>query len=1101
MILNRHRVGTVCPGLKVFLSIALVVVAGAAALQLNSHLTPSSTAELTQDSRTYSSARVGTNPKSLATFAYVPMIFESNQGQTDSRVRFLARGKGYDLFLTQKEAVLALRHSTTGSGSSEQASVLRMSLAGASLRTEPSGNDELPGKSNYLIGNNPAWWHRDIPQFARVRYREVYAGTDLVYYGHQGQLEYDFEIAPGSDPRRVELRFQGADRLTVDPAGNLILPVAGGTLSLQAPRVYQTVGTEQRSIEGRFELRGADAVGFKVGEYDPSRTLVIDPILQYSTYLGGSADEACSIILGTGAPVSGCPAVAVDSSLSAYVVGSTRSTDFPDVSCSTSLQCSLKGTANISISKFNSSGTALLFSTYLGGNNIDHPAGVGVDGGFNVIVAGNTTSTDFPTNGSNAAFQTTPVSTNTHAFVSKLDPTGHTLLYSTYLSGNGADVATGLAVDLSGNAYVSGTTTSTEVGAGFPSTTGGYQTAPASGSTIQFFLSKINPNASGISSVPYSTYFGGGNSARPASSGPPAVGGGVAVDSSNNVYITGGTSYLHVGNATTDFPILNAYQGCLDSAPSITTCPTNVTAYDVFVAKLNPTAITGSQLLYSTYLGGTGDDIGNGITVDSSSAYITGSTTSTDFPAAGTGVFQSVNGGGTDAFLAKLGTPTTALTTVPLNYFTYLGGSGTDVGMGVAVDNIQGARIVGWTSSTNFPNLNFPVQTGFGGGASDAFVASIDTTATTPTAPGHYSTFLGGTLADYGTGIAVDLQNAAYVVGETQSADLLTVAPPITTAFQNNLSGTSDNFVSKLGPVVALTLVAVASPTPVGVGNQVTFTYTATNAGDSLANVTFTDTVPTSGVSDVSASTTTSGNACGPVSGGVILCNLGTMKAGATATVTVTLTPTAGNTPAQGAIELQNSAFVGVSGSSLATASASVVVNDFKLTVSPSSVTVAAGVPASYTATITPTGNIPNSVSLSCTSALPTGATCTETTNPIPNLDNGPASTVLIINTTARVTTTTRLWQKGGPFYALCFPVAGFTLLGFGLGKNARKRTILGVVLLAAFLSLILFQPACSSSKAITTTTGTPAGTYVVTVSATSGTSAARTATVTLVVQ
>ncbi len=1095
MRLKCRRMGVVCSRLYVSLSVALLLAAGAIALGLGSRLPKAPT---TQGSKfAHSLAQItGTSDLSqqaLASFGRLPMAFEANQGQTDGTVKYLARGRGYNLFLTQREAVLTLPHSAG------TASVLRMDLVGANLQAEPVGTEALPGKSNYLIGNDSAKWQRDIPQFARVRYQDVYPGVDLVYYGDQGSLEYDFEVAPGSDPSKIEMSLQGTKPLALDAHGNLLLPLAGTDARLEAPRVYQKFGRELRAVKGRFALRGTNVVGFEVGPYDATRALVIDPVLQYSTYLGGSGDEACSVILGTGTPVSGCPAVAVDSALSAYVAGSTTSPDFPDVSCSTSFQCALKGTANIFIAKFNSNGSALIYTTYLGGNLVDYPAGIGVDGGFNVIVAGTTTSTNFPTNGTNAAFQTTPVSTNKHAFVSKLDPSGHTLLYSTYLSGNGADIATGVALDTQGNAYVTGTTASTEVTTGFPSTSGAFQTSAASGSKIQFFLTKINTNVSGVSSVPYSTYFGGGNTARPASSGPAAVGGGVAVDNSNNVYITGGTSFLRVGQSN-DFPILNAFQGCLDAAPSTTSCPSSVTAYDAFVAKLNPAAVTGTQLLYSTYIGGTEDDIGYGIAVDSSSSYVTGSTTSIDFPTAGTGVFQSSNGGGMDGFLAKLGNPTTSVATVPLNYFTYIGGTGTDVGLAVAVDNIQGAHITGWTDDLNshFPLLN-PVQNSFGGGASDAFVAIINTSATSPTASGNSATFLGGNAADYGTGIAVDFQNATYVAGETQSGTFPVVVP----AVQSNLDGLSDAFVTKYGPTVSLQLVVTASPTPVGVGNQVSFVYTVTNSGDSVSNVTFVDNLPNTGAATfVSATTSATGNGCGPASGGTVLCNLGTMMSGATATVTVILTPVAPTTPASSSVLLGNSGFVGISGSSLSSANSSVVVNDYKLTVSPSSNTVAAGVPASYTATVTPTGNIPSSVSISCTSPLPTGATCTETTNPIPNLDNGPASTVLIINTTARVTTTTQLWQKGRPFYAVWLPISGLAFVGVGLGRRrALRRKIFFTALLAGFLTLILFQPACSSSKTVTTTTGTPAGTYVVTVGATSGSNATRTATVTLIVQ
>lgn len=1087
--LNRRRFGEARSPGYVLSAIALLVTVAVIAMAVGFGVTQGPMGHQSQANSKTASAGPMPDPAQIrAAYVHLPMVFEQNQGQSDAQVKFLARGSGYGLFLTNDEAVLALQRRPGKSHGAPSFSVLQMKLAGANFSSGIQGDNQLPGRSNYFIGNDPAKWQRDIPQFAGVRYRNVYPGIDLVYHGNQGRLEYDFEVAPGGDPSRVALKFDGAHNPRISADGDLVLSLPGGDVAMHAPHAYQRSGAKEQQVQSRFELRNGE-VGFDVDVYDHSRTLVIDPILTYSTYLGGSGNEACTLILNTATPVAGCPAVAVDAASNAYIAGSTTSVDFPIPAGSSPFQGSLKGVANVFVAKFNNNASIEEFATYLGGSGTDTTAGLAVDSGFNVVVAGNTSSSNFPT--TSGAFQTTPLSpANKHVFVSRLDPTGNSLLYSTYLSGNGTDAATGVALDPSGNAYVTGTTTSTEVSTGFPSTLGAFQTAPASGSTIQFFLSKINPNFSGALSLPYSTYFGGGNSVRPAADGPPAVGGGVAVDIDSNVYITGGTSFLHVG-ASNDFPILNAYQGCLDAPPSTTSCPTTVTAYDVFVAKLNPTAVTGTQLLYSTYLGGTADDIGYGVAVDSAfSVYVTGSTASTDFSSAGTGVFQSTNGGGIDAFLAKLENPLTTSAQVQLEYFTYLGGSGTDVGLGIAVDTIQGARITGWTNSDNFPVINNPVQNTFGGGAGDAFVARIDTTATSSTAPGHYASYLGGVDADYGTSIAVDLQGASYVAGETQSPNFPVAAP-----FQPNLRGTSDAFLSKLGPILSLGLTVTASPSPVGVGNQVSFQYTITNNGDSTSNVTFTDFLPASGASFVSA--TASPGTCGSASGGTVLCNIGTLNAEASATVTVILIPTAPTTPATSPVPLANSGSAGVSGSALANTNATVTVNDYTLTVAPANATVAAGVPANFTATLTPTGSIPDSISLSC-SGLPTGATCVETTNPIPNLNQGPASTALVINTTMRVTTTTQLWRRG-TLYAALLPLSGLTLLAVGIGGVSRKRRALMGLLLGGFFALILFQGGCGG-KSTTTTTGTPAGTYVVTVSAASN-QATRSTTVTLVVQ
>ena len=1108
MRLNRRRSGKTCSRSRILVAIVLLMLLAAVALTMGSRAVKLradkaanpqafSLAHATLPSRVPSAKGV---PQVLANYSRLPLIFEPNQGQTNARVKFQARGSGYGLYLTAQEAVLALQRSAADPHHpTAPTSALSMKLVGTVSPAEPTGEIQLPGKSNYLIGNDPEKWHRDIPQFARVRYRNVYPGIDLIYYGNQGRLEYDFEVAPGSDPTQVALRFQGNESPTIDSHGDLVLAAGGSDLRLQAPRVYQKVGTEQRAIAGRFELRGSrkNEVGFKIGAYDRSQTLIIDPVLVYSTYLGGSGNEACSIIApitvaGMASPPPGCPGIAVDAASNTYVAGSTTSTNFPATTGEYQPDLAPGATANVFIAKFSPTG-ALLFSTYLGGDGADYTGGVAVDSGFDILVAGTTSSSNFPTTKgtTNAAFQTTPITSGKHVFVSKLDPTGKFLLYSTYLSGSGTDIASGLAVDQTGsNAYVTGTTTSTEVGTGFPSTLGSYQTTPRAAN--QFFFTKVDPNTSGAGSVLYSTYFGGSSPSNGS-----VLGGGVAVDINSNAYITGGTNF-------TDMPLLNAYQGL------------NEGGFDAFVAKINPSGVTGGQLLYSTYLGGSGDDVGFGVAVDSSpDAYVTGWTTSTDFNAGTTGTtaLQSANGGGTDAFLAKIGIPCTGTGCVtfdvPLTYFTYLGGAGTDVATSVTVDNSGGARVIGWTNSPNFPIvvIQSTVQSQYGGGTSDAFFANIDTDATcspivTPTCAATSSTsYFGGIGADFGTSVALDLQGASYLAGETASASGF----PLVNPFDGALSGPSDAFVSKFAPVLNLTMLPpTATPLVVGIGNQVSFAYTITNAGEFTNGVTFVDYLPAAGASFVSA--TASPGTCGAPTNQTVLCNIGTLNAAATATVTVILTPVA-PTLAGGTVSLGNSGSAFVGQAQKASASASVTVNDFSLKVGPATATVVAGVPAIFTATITPSSNsgFPDSVSISCGSGLPTATTCVPgNNNPIPNLDTGAQSSQLIINTTTRVTTTTDLRHENGPgipFYATWLPVSGLALLGVGLGgKTSRRWRVLMGLLLAGLFALILFLPGCGSTAPVTTTTGTPAGTYPVTINAVSG-SATRSTVVTLVVQ
>ncbi len=508
----------------------------------------------------------------------------------------------------------------------------------------------------------------------------------------------------------------------------------------------------------------------------------------------------------------------------------------------------------------------------------------------------------------------TAANANQHAFVSVLSPTGENLLYSTYLSGGGAETARGLALDPRNKIYVIGTTTSKDqpdATHSFPATLGAIQVSSLGNS--QFFVSKIDPTLIGFPSLVYSTYFGGGNPIDGLT-----LGGAIAVDANSNVYITGGTNFQHTGSPATDFPILNAFQGCLDTpppataptTPPTTNCATNVTATDAFVAKLNPAAAAGAQLLYSSYLGGTGNDVGFGIAVDSGlSAYITGSTASTDVTIpTGTTPFQRCLDNpanpspcpaatASDAFVGKVGTPCTGSTctntAVPYTYFSYLGGSGTDVGLGIAVDTLQGARIAGWTNSPNFPTTpNNHVQPALSGGV-DAFVSRIDTTASSTVSLGHYSTYLGGAGNDFGTSIATDAQGNSYVAGETASGNFPTANP-----IQANPNGTSDAFVTKLGPTLSLALTETVTPLTVGVGNNVTFTYTITNNGDLTTGIIFTDVLPST-ATFVSANSSPGAGNCPTPASSVLTCTVGMLNGGQVGTVTVVLAPTLPALPLQ----------------------------------------------------------------------------------------------------------------------------------------------------------------------------------------------------------
>ena len=748
-------------------------------------------------------AGAAAQPSAKPAFSHAapPLGFEINQGQTDKSVDFTAHGMRYGLFLTRDEMVLELQHRGVGSKESErrrrllwpraafhratyhgprttdngQSSVLRLALLNANPDAWVNGADELPGKANYFIGNNPKRWRTNVPTYSRVRYHHVYPGIDLIYYGNQGgQLEYDFVVAPGANPGAITLgvRPEGDRNSKIENRnsagraspyiardGDLIIPGAWGNVHMHSPIVYQEQEPGVRSQEseyqdeerkskienrnsttedqqprtfnrqstivnrqfrqGRFVLDDRNHVRFAVGPYDRTRPLIIDPVLYYSTNLSGNLGGAEG-------------GIAVDSSGSAYITGGTDSADFPT---SNPLQANLQGQGNCFVSKLSPDGSELVYSTYLGGSDIDYCTGIAVDSSGNAYVTGETWSSDFPTvNSFQANSKTaTPSSASATAFVSKLNSTGSALIYSTYLGGSTQDSGSGIAVDTSGSAYVTGTTFSSD----FP-TSAAFQATCNNCPSGDAFVTKFNPSGAALT---YSTFLGG-------SSGSFAN--AIAVDTAGEAYVTGGTlSY--------DFPTANPLQANNHSSQG-----------NAFVTKFNP---AGSALLYSTYLGGSGRDVGAGIAVDSSSsAYLTGSTTSTDFPTRDP--FQSSSNIYGAAFVSKLNPSGSALF-----YSTYLGGntgsdSSTNVsntGAGIAVDAAGDAYVTGATEAVDFPTVNAIQATcpDVSAGCGSAFVTEFDPAGTALV----YSTYLGGSSYSEGYGIAVDSSGNADVTGENDATD------------------------------------------------------------------------------------------------------------------------------------------------------------------------------------------------------------------------------------------------------------------------------------------------------------------------------------------
>jgi hypothetical protein len=774
-------------------------------------------------------AEVASPSRVAAQYVQLPLSFEINEGQTDPSVKYLAHGQGYTLWLTADQAVLGLRSTAQPSTSTLPArhpealgrrAVVRLKLVGSDPAPSVRGEQPLPGQSNYFLGNNPQAWHTDIPTFAQVRYRNVYRGVDLVYYGRQGQLEYDFVVQPGADPRSIQFAInsdeQVGDRqkpvgsameaqdpapagqsavdnrkssipvpLRIEENGDLVVDVKGGEVTFHKPLVYQPTTnyepktqnqeprtTNQKPIDGHYVLKGR-RVTFAVGSYDRRRPLVIDPMLSYSTYLGGTGSDVAY-------------GIAVDSSGDAYITGSTGSLDFPIVSAE---QPTYGGNGDTFVVKLNSTGSGIIYSTYLGGSGPDTGNAIAIDSSGNAYVAGSTSSAAFPTVNAFQPVYGGPGATQTgnvpqsNGFIAKLNPQGNKLLYSSYLGGSTvsggrpADSIQAVAIDSSGAAYVTGSEQSTD----FPTVNPPLQIGNAGGTDA--FVSKVNPSGNALD---YSTYLGGSGA---------DVGRAIAVDASGDVFVAGYT-------LSSNFPTQNAFQS---------TNPGSGNAH-CFVTELNP---AGTSLVFSTYFGGSGQDRAFGIALDpQGNIYLAGDTTSTDFPITAN-AFQSMNQGQGDAFVSKL-TPGAA----SLVYSTFLGGIAADQATSIALDSKDNAYVTGFTSSPNFPTLD-PLQAVLGiSGASactsgicpDAFVSTFNTSGAA-----IYSTYLGGSGADLGQAIAADSAGDAYVAGSTTSLNF----PVILGASQGAFAATGTNsnaFVAKVtqadAPGVAIT------PQQLNFGNQ-----------------------------------------------------------------------------------------------------------------------------------------------------------------------------------------------------------------------------------------------------------------------------------------
>lgn len=824
----------------------------------------------------------------LRPFGRLPLTFEENVGQTAREVRYLSRGSGYELFLTTQGAVLALRDPVRPDLSprhrfatilalrkahlarqGRQLTAIRLGFEGANPEPRITGMDEAPGRVNYFVGNDPRKWHTDVPAYARVKYASLYPGIDLVFYGNQRRLEYDFVVRPGADPKAIRFRVQGA-HLQVDSEGNLVLSTRKGKIEFQKPVIYQQVKGERREIAGGYTVAGNHRVAFTVGEYNHSEPLILDPVLNYSTYLGGSSDDEAS-------------AIAVDANRNVIVAGTTFSTDFPSPASVNGFQkqplaSNLNGAAFVT--ELDPTGTQLRYSTYLAGSTpFEFAFGVDVDSAGMIYVTGTTVSTDFPTGSVITGFKpTSPANVNGSSFITKLDPTAtgaSSLVYSSYLGGtNGTqligDTGESVAADpqVAGVVYVTGYTDST---AGLVTDTatfpvvGGFQTTLGSPNG-NAFLSRINTTVSGTGSLLYSTYLGGNAANSSGTTRPADFGGGVAADSTGNAYVTGVTFSTNL--ATT----ANAVE---------LTYPAGNSSNTAFVARVDTTQTGAASLAYLSYLGGTGPDFGDAIALGPSLvAYVTGKTSSLNFPTTA-GAFGTTGNAAGPAFVTVV--DTRAALAAPPVYSTFLGGSGGDNGFGIRVDAAGNAYVAGGTSSANFPHTAGAVQQAMAAGAAgDGFISKLH-----PGGNGTqdllYSTFFGGVGAgsniDQIAGIAIDPANDVYVAGVTLSSTTSFPIFPNPGALQATLNGPSDAFVAKLTLVPTLSVVPASldfGAQPVGATSTPQTVTLTNNTSDPIpfanSNLAFSGSNP--------ADFASPSNTCGASIG-----------AGASCTVSVTFTP------------------------------------------------------------------------------------------------------------------------------------------------------------------------------------------------------------------
>jgi hypothetical protein len=1077
-------------------------------------------------------ATLASAPRIKSNYGKLPLVFEANQGQTDPQVRFLFRGNRYTAFLTSGSMVLTLRptkvmstaigNTAPLSNSTAPAASVEFQLAGAAKNPAVVGEGPLSTRVNYFIGNDRSKWHTNIPTYQQVRYQNVYPGIDLVYYGNHRRLEYDFVVSAHADPSQIDLRIKGAKSVHLDPENNLILETGSGELHFQSPVVYQQIRGQRVPVQGSFAVKDSSHITFLLSQYDRNQPLVIDPVLEYGTYIGGSGDDQAS-------------GIAVDGTGSVYVAGYTDSTDFP----AATLGSLPSGTTHVFVAKLDATGSNLVYADYIGGNSQDYGYALALDGSNHVYVTGSTASSDFPT--VNAYQGTYPGSFN--AFLTEISAEGSSLLYSTYLGGDGSDIPTGVAIDNTGDMFVAGNTTSDN----FPVVNAYQSTISANQGGIVGNYGFLTKFTSGGSSLAYSTYLSGNSNVpydcggTPCWSSPYSAINGIAVDGGGNAYVTGTTN-------TYNFPTTNGAYLTADS--------TQQNGNVGFLSKFNGSG----GLDFSTYFyesSGLGT-LMNAIAVDASgSAYVTGTAFSDGtFPITTTsicdpGIYGAACG---LAFITKFDPTGTTLA-----YSTFLGPNNYGRTVAIALDANNDAYVAASTSSNSFGVVNGiePYSNG-----SDVLLTEIDPVASSEL----LATYVGGSGDDSPAGLALDSNGNIYVAGSTNSTDL----PTTSGAFQDTPGGNTDAFVFKIGPAsapsVALSPSSLQYSTqPVGASSEpqtallrnmgssplsiasigasgdfaesdncgtsvpaagsctLSVIFAPIAAGVRSGSIVLQDdaagsphTVTLEGIGSgpgvalspagVSFSAIAVGTSSAPQTvtlsnSGNITLNISSIQvvgdysptnncpaalaASSSCTISVTFAPTA--TGARNGSLTINDDAIGSPQTATLTGSGA----DFGLASSLGSVTVKAGVTAVYSLTVSPLGGAFNgTIKLSCSSGSPALTGCSLSPTSITPGGN-PSAVSLSISTTASVAQSGQgPFGQSRPIYAFWFALPGLGLFGLILGgsRSTLKKPRLVILLFLAIAASVVMS-GCAGGTGITKPrqTGTTPGTYTITVTATSG--------------